>query len=132
MEYSPKQLEIFMHKVSFTLENRLQDLTKQQDGIMENRLDPILARHHGQAESITSNEIEGAYEIAMLHIYIPPLELVQKSEVLDKQGQTSKNKDNNFSNMCTNKYCRFSPNMACFCKLKAQNWHKNSTLVMTK
>jgi len=26
-------------------------------------------------------------------------------------------------------YCHISPNMAWFCKLLAQNWHKNSALV---
>ena len=76
MEYDPKQLEILIEKVASTLGNRLQGLTKQQDNIMENRMDSILARHHGQAQSITSDEIEGAYEIAMLHIYISPLDSV--------------------------------------------------------
>jgi len=76
MEYDPKQIELLTHKVAFTLGNRLQDLTKQQANIMENRLDSILLDHQGQAQSITSDEIEGAYEIAMLHIYIPPLDSV--------------------------------------------------------
>ena len=74
MEYDPKQIELLTHKVAFTLGNRLQGLTQQQDNIMENRLDSILLDHQGQAQSITSEEIEGAYEIAMLHIYIPPLD----------------------------------------------------------
>ena len=26
-------------------------------------------------------------------------------------------------------YCHISPNMACFCKLMAQNWHKSFALV---
>ena len=76
MEYDPKQLEILMHKVAFTLGNRLQGLTKQQANILDNRLDSILNSHQGQAQSITLDEIEGAYEIAMLHIYIPPLDSV--------------------------------------------------------
>ena len=67
MEYDPIQLEILMKKLAFTLGNRLQGLTKQQDNIMENRLDSILNRHQGQAQSITSDEIEGAYEIATIH-----------------------------------------------------------------
>ena len=74
MEYDPKQIELLTHKVAFTLGNRLQGLTQQQDNIMENRLDSILLDHQGQAQSITSEEIEGAYEISMLHIYIPPLD----------------------------------------------------------
>ena len=43
---------------------------------------------------------------------------------MGKWGQTAKNKDNNISKMSVTNYCRFSPNMACFCKLMAQNWHK--------
>ena len=67
MQYDPKQLDILMKMVASTLGDRLQGLTKQQDNIMENRLDSILERHQGQAENITPDEIEGAYEIAMLH-----------------------------------------------------------------
>ena len=74
MEYDPIQLEILMKKVASTLGNRLQGLTKQQANILDNRLDSILNSHQGQAQSITLDEIEGAYEIAMLHIYIPPLD----------------------------------------------------------
>ena len=38
------------------------------NNIMENQLDSILlGDHQGHAESITPDEIEGAYEIAMLH-----------------------------------------------------------------
>ena len=76
MEYDPIQLEILMKKVASTLGNRLRGLTKQQDNIMDNQLDSILNRHQGQVQSITPEEIEGAYEIAMLHIYIPPLDSV--------------------------------------------------------
>ena len=76
MEYDSKQIELLTHKVAFTLGNRLQSLTKQQANILDNRLDSILNSHQGQAQSITLDEIEGAYEIAMLHIYIPPLDSV--------------------------------------------------------
>ena len=76
MEYDPMQLDLLMKMVASTLGPRLEGLTKQQDNIMENRLDSILNRHQGQAQSITSDEIEGAYEIALLHIYIPPLDFV--------------------------------------------------------
>ena len=76
MEYDPIQLEILMKKLAFTLGNRLQGLTKQQKHILDNQLDLLMEDHQGQAQSITSDEIEGAYEIAMLHIYIPPLDSV--------------------------------------------------------
>ena len=67
MQYDPKQLDLIMEMVATNFGDRLEGLTKQQDNIMENRLDSILARHQGQAESITPEELEGAYEIAMLH-----------------------------------------------------------------
>ena len=67
MEYEPEQIELLIHKVASTLGNRLEGLLKQQQNILDNQLDSILARHHGQADSITPDEIEGAYEIATLH-----------------------------------------------------------------
>ena len=67
MEYDQEQLELLIRKVASTLGNRLEGLLKQQRNILDNQLDSILARHHGQAESITSDEIEGAYEIATFH-----------------------------------------------------------------
>ena len=67
MQYEPMQLDLLMKMVASTLGPRLEGLTKQQDNIMENRLDSILARHQGQAQTITPEELEGAYEIAMLH-----------------------------------------------------------------
>jgi len=42
-----------------------------------------------------------------------------------KQGETATNKDNNISKFIDLNYCHIFPNMACFCKLMAQNWHKN-------
>ena len=40
------------------------------------------------------------------------------------QGQTATNKDNNINIIKVLHYCHISPNVACFCKLMAQNWHK--------
>ena len=67
MQYDSKQLDLLMKMVASNLGPRLKGLSKQQENIMENRLDSILNRHQGQAESITQEELEGAYEIAMLH-----------------------------------------------------------------
>ena len=67
MEYEPEQLDLLMKKVASTLGNRLEGLLKQQQNILDNQLNSILARHQGQAESITPDEIEGAYEIATIH-----------------------------------------------------------------
>jgi len=67
MEYEPEQIELLIHKVSSTLGNKLEGLLKQQQNILDNQLNQIMMHHNGQAESITSDEIEGAYEIATIH-----------------------------------------------------------------
>ena len=67
MEYDPEQIELLIQKVASTLGTRLEGLFHQQKNILENRLNSILIRHQGQAESITPEEIEGAYEIATIH-----------------------------------------------------------------
>ncbi len=67
MQYDPKQLDLLMKMVASTLGDRLPGLTKQQDNILENQLDLLMEDHQGQADAITQAELEGAYEIAMLH-----------------------------------------------------------------
>ena len=67
MEYDPKQLEILMHKVAFTLGSNLKGLLFQQQNILDNQLNNLMINHNGQAESITSDEIIGAFEIATIH-----------------------------------------------------------------
>jgi hypothetical protein len=67
MEYDPKQLEILMHKVAFTLGNKLEGLLYQQQNILDNHLNRLMINHNGQADSITADEIIGAYEIATIH-----------------------------------------------------------------
>ena len=60
MEYDPKQLEILMHKVAFTLGSNLKGLLFQQKNILDNQLNNLMIDHNGQAESITSDEIDSA------------------------------------------------------------------------
>ena len=67
MEYDPKQLEILMHKVAFTLGSNLKGLLFQQKNILDNQLNNLMIDHNGQAESITPDEIIGAFEIATIH-----------------------------------------------------------------
>ena len=67
MEYDPKQLEILIHKVAFTLGSNLEGLLFQQKNILDNQLNNLMINHNGQAESITPDEIVGAYEIATIH-----------------------------------------------------------------
>ena len=52
-----------------------------------------------------------------------------KSFRAGKLGNTATNKDNNINKMMALYYCYMSPNVACICKLMAQNWHKNFALV---
>ena len=67
MEYDPKQLEILMEKVVFTLGNQLEGLLFQQQNILDNQLNNLMIDHNGQADSITADEIIGAFEIATIH-----------------------------------------------------------------
>ena len=67
MVYEPKQLEILMHKVAFTLWNKLEGLLFQQKNILDNHLNNLMIDHNGQAELITGDEIIGAFEIATIH-----------------------------------------------------------------
>ena len=67
MEYDPDQLDFLIRKVASTLGGRLEGLLKQQKNILDNQLNQIMMHHNGQADSITPDEIEGAYEIATIH-----------------------------------------------------------------
>ena len=67
MEYDPEQLDLLIRKVASTLGNRLEGLLKQQQNILDNHLNMLMIDHNGQAESITPDEIEGAYDIATIH-----------------------------------------------------------------
>ena len=67
MEYDPKQLEILMEKVVSTLGKNLEGLLYQQQNILDNHLNNLMIDHNGQADSITPDEIIGAYEIATIH-----------------------------------------------------------------
>ena len=67
MEYEPEQLEILMEKVAFTLGSNLKGLLFQQKNILGNHLNNLMIDHNGQADSITPDEIIGAYEIATIH-----------------------------------------------------------------
>ncbi len=67
MGYEPEQLDLLIRKVSLTLGNRLEGLLKQQKNILDNHLNRLMIDHNGQADSITPDEIIGAYEIATIH-----------------------------------------------------------------
>ena len=71
MEYEPEQIELLIHKVASTLGNRLEGLLFQQKNILDNHLNRLMIAHNGQAESISADEIEGAYEIAAIHNGLP-------------------------------------------------------------
>ena len=61
MEYDPEQIELLIRKVVSTLGSRLEGLLFQQKNILDNHLNRLMIDHNGQADSITPDEIEGAY-----------------------------------------------------------------------
>ena len=67
MEYESEQLDLLIKKVASTLGSRLEGLLKQQENILDNHLNNLMIDHNGQADSITPDEIIGAYEIATIH-----------------------------------------------------------------
>ena len=67
MEYEPEQIELLIHKVASTLGCQLEGLLFQQKNILDNQLNNLMIDHNGQADSITPDEIIGAYEIATIH-----------------------------------------------------------------
>ena len=67
MEYDQEQLDLLIKKVASTLGSRLEGLLKQQKNILDNHLNILMIDHNGQADSITLDEIIGAYEIATIH-----------------------------------------------------------------
>ena len=67
MEFEPEQLDLLIRKVASTLGNRLEGLLFQQKNILDNHLNRLMIDHNGQADSITPDEIEGAYEIATIN-----------------------------------------------------------------
>ena len=66
-EYDPIQLEILIKKVASTLGSNLEGLLFQQKNILDNQLNNLMIDHNGQADSITADEIIGAFEIATVH-----------------------------------------------------------------
>ena len=67
MEYEPEQIELLIYKVASTLGSQLEGLLFQQKNILDNHLNRLMIDHDGQAESITADEIIGAFEIATIH-----------------------------------------------------------------
>ena len=75
MQYDPMQLDLLMKIVASNLGDRLPGLVKQQKHILDNQLDLLMEDHQGQAQAITPEELEGAYEIAMLHTPVTDTEM---------------------------------------------------------
>ena len=48
-------------------QQKLEGLLYQQQNILDNHLNRLMIDHNGQADSITPDEIVGAYEIATIH-----------------------------------------------------------------
>ena len=67
MEYEQRQLEILMHKVALTLGSKLEYLLSQKQNILDKHLNRLMFDHNGKANSITPDEIIGAYETTTIH-----------------------------------------------------------------
>ena len=63
------QEEIFLQKVLDVLGSKLHYLIPQQEKLLEGALGRILEHHQGDASSVTSDEIIGAYELITEHVY---------------------------------------------------------------
>ena len=72
-----------MKKVAFTLGSNLGGLLFQQKNIIDNHLNNLMIDHNGQAESITCDEIIGAFEIATIHNGHPSYFLSGWDEVIN-------------------------------------------------
>ena len=83
MEYEPEQIELLIHKVASTLGSRLEGLLFQQKIILDNHLNRLMIDHNGQVDSITPDEIIGAYEIATIHNGHPSYFLCGREEVIN-------------------------------------------------
>ena len=70
MEYEPEQIELLIHKVASTLGNRLEGLLFQQKNILDNHLNRLMIDHNGQADSITPDEIIGAWNLVKSYILL--------------------------------------------------------------
>ena len=69
MEIEKIQQEIFLQKILDVLGSRLNELIPQQEKLLEGALGRIMERHLGDASSVTSDEIIGAYELITEHVY---------------------------------------------------------------
>ena len=63
------QEDIFLQKVVEVLGPKLHYLIPQQLKLLDRSLGKIFDRHQGDASTITSDEIIGAYELITEHVY---------------------------------------------------------------
>ena len=65
-----QQLNEFSIKVADVLQERLQGLSLMQKQSLDHALIRVLQDHEGKVSEVTSEEIEGAYEV-MLEVALP-------------------------------------------------------------
>ena len=71
--FDQKELDLLSDMVAQVLGQKLNDLVPAQDNLLEHALGRVLARHSGKAETITDDEITGAFELVTEYQY--PLSL---------------------------------------------------------
>jgi len=76
------QLQIMSNKVKQVLGERLETLSKGQRMSLNGALGRVFDRHQGQANKVTSEEIEGAYSVMEAFYPADSLELSERYQAL--------------------------------------------------
>ena len=82
MKYTKEQLDAMSSKVGSVLGERLNYLSRGQEGCLEHALVGVLEDHNGQVENIPDEEIWGAWMV--MEAFYPPdaLELSDRFQAL--------------------------------------------------
>ena len=82
MKYTKEQLDAMSSKVASMFGERLNYLSRGQEGSLEHALVKVFERHNGQAENIPDEEIWGAWMV--MEAFYPPdaLELSDRFQAL--------------------------------------------------
>ena len=89
MKYTEEQLDAMSSKVASVLGERLNYLSRGQEGSLEHALVGVFERHNGQTENIPDEEIWGAWMV--MEAFYPPdaLELSDRYQALMEIQETN-------------------------------------------
>ena len=86
MEKELSERTKYVSRVKNILGSRLNILLPQQVTLLDSGLERILKRHEWNSETITDDEIEGAYELVTEHVY--PFELGLAHELMKEKNKS--------------------------------------------